>query len=318
MGGGRKQQYIPLSLSDLAWSFGTSDEKSIADCMKFLNIKESDLTYRILIDEEKDNEILNAIKRIENDMQIVATPERTQVWQNGWAENLKDFIESNYNLDSLTSKYFRENAPMRFKQQFIKSENPHFESDFWRILRTWIFKTYFPQYDTIYEFGCGTGQNLVTLAKMYPAKKIWGLDFVNSSTELVNLIHEKCNLNIQGKLFNMIQPDYNFKLEAGSAVFTAHSIEQLGNQYQNLVDYLLKNEIAFCINVEPMAELYDQNNLIDYLAYTFHTKRHYPSGYIPLLRELEQQGKLTIIKIQRCYFGNLNHEGFNLIIWKPV
>ena len=288
------------------------------ECLEILNIKENDLSYRILTGEERDSEILNAIKRIENDTQIVATPERTQVWQNGWAENLKDFIDSNYNLDSLAPKYFRKNAPMRFKQQFIKSENPKFEVNFLRILRAWIFKTYFSQYDTIYEFGCGTGQNLVALSKMYPDKKIFGLDFVNSSVELVNLIHEKCNLNVHGKLFNMIHPDYNFKLEKGSAVYTSASIEQLGNQYHNFVDYLLQNDIDICINIEPMAEVYDQNNLIDYLAYSFHMRRHYTSGYIPLLRELEQQGKLTILKIQRCYFGNLNHEGYNFIIWKPI
>ena len=307
-----------LSSSILAWSFGTTDNKSVMECMEDLNIKEVDLSYRILTMDEKDEEVLKAIKRIEDDVQIVATPDRTKVWQNGWAENLKSFIDSGYKLEALSPKYFRKDSPMRFKQQFIKSDNPHLEFDFWCILRAWIFKKYFSRYETIYEFGCGTGQNLVSLANMYPHKEIFGLDFVDSSVQLVNLIQKKYDLNIHGELFNMIHPNYDFKLKNDSVVFTAFSIEQLGNQYQEFVNYIFENDVALCVHVEPMSELYDRDNLIDYLAYRFHTKRHYPTGFIPLLQKLENHGKLTIMKIQRCYFGNLNHEGYNLIIWKPI
>ena len=35
------------------------------------------------------------------------------------------------------------------------------------IYRNWYFKKYFPKVDNIYEFGAGTGHNLVELSKIY-------------------------------------------------------------------------------------------------------------------------------------------------------
>ena len=46
-----------LSSSILAWSFGTTDNKSVMECMEDLNIKEVDLSYRILTMDEKDEEV---------------------------------------------------------------------------------------------------------------------------------------------------------------------------------------------------------------------------------------------------------------------
>lgn len=143
--------------------------------------------------DEKDSAILDAIKRIEKDTQVVAVPERTKVWQDGWNENLQEFISSGYDLNALIPKYFHENVTLRLKQKFIKSDNLKFENNFENVFRAWLFKKYFAPYDTICEFGCGTGLNLIILAKMYPNKKIFGLDFVQSSVDIVNLLHEKWN-----------------------------------------------------------------------------------------------------------------------------
>ena len=313
VGGG----YSTLTFSDLAQILGTSEE-IVEQCLRIADVSLNDLSYRVLVGEEKDREILAAIKRIENDTQVVATAGRTQVWQNGWNENLQEFIASNYDLKSLYPKYFRKGVPLRLNQQFIKSENQNLESVLWNILRVWLFITYFSSVKTIYEFGCGTGQNLVSLAKLYPNKKLFGLDFVSSSVNLINLIHEKHGLNIQGQLFDMIHPDYNFTLKSESAVFTAFSIEQTGNQYEDFINYILRNNVALCVHIEPLAEVYDQENLIDYLAYKFHSKRNYPNGLIKLLKELESDGRIVIDKIRRYYFGNLNHEGYNVIVWRPI
>ncbi len=303
---------MKLLAKDFAEILGENDENIFAEIMA-----EDNFDYEILEGKERDNAILSALKRIENDTQIVATPERTEVWQNGWNENLQEFIKSDFDLSSLMPKYFLREPIFRLKQQYIKA-GADFSQKFERVMYNYLFKKYFQDFSAIYEFGCGTGKNLVLLAQIFPDKQIIGSDFVQSSVDLVNLIGKEKKLNIQGARFDMIQPDRNFKLKADSAIFTSGSIEQLDNQYRNFVDYLLENKPKLCVHIEPMAEFYDQNNLIDYIAYKFHTKRHYPSGLIDLLKKFETEGKVEILKLHRVAFGNLNHESYNQIIWRPI
>lgn len=309
-----------LKLCDFSDILGVAEDEFPQECINFLNGNHSRFAYRILDGEERDAEILKTIKRIERDTQVVATPDRTRVWQDGWAENLRDFTDSNWDLNSLEPKYFQNGtgATLRWKKQYIKSDNPKFQQDFWTVVRIWLFKTYFASHKTIYEFGCGPGCNLVMLAKMFPEKTIIGLDFVPSAVELVNLLREKAHLPVKGGLFDMIHPDPDFHLDADSVVFTSCSIEQLGNQYGAFIEYLLTQKPALCVHVEPLAEVYDRENLMDYLAYKFHMKRHYPDGLLELIRELESTGKARIMKAKRSFFGCVNHEGYNLIVWKPI
>ena len=65
----------------------------------------SALSFHPLKGKERDDTILAALKRIQQDTQIVGTEERTQVWQDGWNEILQRFIESGCRLDSLQRAY---------------------------------------------------------------------------------------------------------------------------------------------------------------------------------------------------------------------
>ena len=69
--------------------------------------------------------------------------------------------------------------------------------------------------------------------------------------------------------------------------------------------------------MEPTIELYDESNLLDYLAMRFHVKRGYTEGYLPRLRELESQNKVEILKVKRLFFGSLYMEGYSCLIWRP-
>ena len=45
-----------------------------------------------------------------------------------------------------------------------------FELDYFRIYRLWLFEKYFKNYENIYEFGCGTGFNLLEGARLFKNK----------------------------------------------------------------------------------------------------------------------------------------------------
>ena len=304
-----------VTLEDFARSFGTTVDDIPDDCREL--IAKTDFRYKILAGEERDKVLLDVLKKIESDQQIIGAPERQTTWEKGWQENLQDFIRSGYALDRLVPKFIEPNQAKRLNRNYIIPSNPNFELDYFSVFRLWLFKKYLKEFESIYEFGCGTGFNLVALAQLYPEKKLYGLDFVPSSRDLVNRIGEVYGWKMTGHFFNMLSPDENCKIENNSAIFTIGAIEQLASNFEAFLQFFLKRSPELCLHVEPTIELYDENNLIDYLAMKFHRKRGYTEGYLTRLRELEAKNKIEILKVKRLFWGSLYMEGYSLIIWKP-
>lgn len=305
-----------VTVEDFASSFGAKKESMPAECLDL--IAQKDFRYDVLSGTERDNIVLEILKKIESDKQVIGAKERQNVWHDGWAENLDNFIKSGYSLDVLVPKFIKPNRVIRFNQNYIKPANPNFELDYLSVFRLWFFKEYFRKAGSIYEFGCGTGFNLVALANIYPDKSLYGLDFVQSSCDLVNKIAEVYQFKLTGRIFDMINPDKKFKLSENSAVFTFGAIEQLASKFEDFLNYLLAQHPAICVHIEPVIELYDENNLVDYLAIRFQGKRGYTHNFLPRLRELEKESRIEILKVKRLFFGSLYMEGYNLIVWRAL
>lgn len=306
---------LKVAFDDFIESFGAKKDTLPQRCIDLINQK--DFSYEILKGVQRDQVILEVLKKLKTDKQIIGVKERQEVWNAGWGENLEAFIKSGYDLKMLVPKFIRPNKIVRYKQDYILPANPNFELDYYSVFREWLFTNYFKDFENIYEFGCGTGFNLVALSKLYPDKDLYGTDFVTSSVDLVNEIGKAHKLRLKGSIFDMISPDESFKLKKNSLIFTIGSIEQLASKFDNFLQYLLKNTPRLCIHSEPTVELYDENNLVDYLAAEFHKKRGYTQGFLPRLQELEKEGKVEILKVKRLYFGSLFLEGYNLIVWRP-
>ena len=147
---------------------------------------------------------------------------------------------------------------------------------------------------------------------------LYGFDFVQSSVDIVNDLAEHHNLNAEGGLFNMIEPNFDIELDDNSLVFTSGAIEQIASKFDKFIDFLLEKKPSLVVHVEPTYEVYDQTVLFDNLAAKFHSKRGYTQGYLPELQKLESEGKIEILKIKRLNFGSLFMEGFTNIIWRPI
>lgn len=305
-----------VTVKDFARAFGVSETDVIDKCGQLID--SYDFSYDDIKGEQRDRLIVKILKRIEEDTQVIGAPERKNVWHNGWQENLNDFVDSGYDLKALIPKFIRSNQPIRFMQKYILPHASEFELHFFDVYRQWLFKTYFNDVDKCYEFGCGTGFNLVALAELYPKSKLYGLDFVKSSHDLINEIAKAYSLNLKGHLFDMIKPDNNLKIKPNSGVFTIGSIEQLRGKFHDFIEYLIHNSPKVVIFTEPVVELYDVEKLEDYLAYRFQEKRGYTRDLLPYLKKLEDRNRIKLEKIQRLCFGSLFMEGYNLIVWRPV
>jgi len=280
-------------------------------------IEEKDFTYNLSNGLERDI-ILRIIKKIDNDTHIIGSQEQKSRWESEWSKTLEDFIKSKYSFKALVPKFFRKDLPLRFNQEFIISSNSNFELDFYEIIRDWLFRTYFKKYSCIHEFGCGSGFNLAALATIYPDKFLRGYDYSESSVALLNRIRDVYGFKMKAKNFDIRNPNWDIKLGPDSVVFTIGAIEQLAGNFGEFLDYLIWNKPELCIHIEPIIELYDKYNLIDYLAIKFHRKRGYTEGFLTQLRYMEQHKMAYIEKIKRLYFGSLYIEGYMIIIWRPL
>lgn len=305
-----------VTIADFARSFAASEDEFSEECLQAIG--KCDLSYKHLDQRQRDDVILRVLKKIASDTQVIGAQGRTSVWEQGWAENLHAFIAQNYSLEALIPKFIRQNQLIRYDGDYIMPANPRFEFDYMTVFRIWLFQKYFAHYSSIYEFGCGSGLNLVLLASLFPQKDLCGLDFVQSPVDLINTIGETHQLRMTGHLFDMINPDDGFSLAERSAVLTFGALEQLAGKTEKFIQYLLRKRPGICIHVEPTVELYDDNILFDYLAIQFHRKRGYTEHLLPRLQQLDAEGAVKILGVKRLNFGSLFMEGYTYIVWQPA
>ena len=259
--------------------------------------------YRRLGKREKEEYKYKIIKKISGQKLPLAGQERIKQWEKGWQENLDE--------GSIIPHYFGKYPVIRFKQDLIKIVNKNFEYHSLAIITYWLLEKYFKNAERVYEFGCGTGHNLMRLKEINRQAELWGLDWAKSSQKII----KKLGLKTAG--FDLFQPDKGFKLRPNSSILTVASLEQLGKKFKPIVQYWLKNKIKLCVNIEPINELLDKNNQWDKLSIKYAEKRNYLEGYLSYLRQLEKQGKIIIHRQQRTYIGSLFIDGYSVIVWSP-
>ncbi len=245
-----------LTIKDFAEIF----DESVYNIPKISEvIKNYDFRYRILSENEKEKVMIEIIDILLSNNLKVSGSHRKNDWENGWNENLVEYSSSN-NIDSLIPKYVKKNAIVRFKDNYILPCDSNFETNFVKILRYYLFSKYFKDTLNIYEFGCGTGINLIALNELFPEKKIYGLDWSESSCKIINELSKKLNIkNLRGALFDMFSENSNYNLNKDSCVFTIGSMEQLGTNYHNFLDFLLREKPDVIINIEVDHNVLNKN-----------------------------------------------------------
>jgi len=305
-----------LDIVEFAKLFGIQEREMPDDCLRMID--DGNFKYDFVDSVTHDNLILEIIKKIDAGAFSLAGEKGKDRWEVGWGENLDDFRKSKYDFSKLVPKYIRPGQPLRLNQQYIQTEDPNFELKWYFVFRHWLFKHYLKDMDAVYEFGCGSGFNLAALAQLYPEKQLFGMDWSQSSVDIVDEMAKYYGYKMKGKVFDFFNPDYYFKILPNSAIITIGAIEQTGKRFKTFLDYVLESKPKLVINIEPLVEWYDSENLVDYMAIRFHLKREYMQGYPPAIEQLAKQGKVKIIKQKRSHFGSLYLEGYSQLIWEPV
>ncbi len=307
-----KQKTITLTPKD----FTNLLEKDLSPFVKNI-IKKYNFQYTNVTEEERDAIIKKIVTTLLDPFLIFSGKHRLGQWENGWAQNLKEF-SSNKKVLSIIPGYFGKYPFVRIKQKWVKPKSKDFEYNMLGIILDWLFDKYMRGTDPIYEFGCGTGHNLMRLRGINSQSSLWGLDWATSSLKLIRTYAEEYDENLFAHKFDYFNPDKKFKLDKGSIIYTVASLEQIGDKYDKFIDYLLVQKPKLCIHVEPIGEVLDENNLLDYLSKEYFKKRNYLNGFLTKLRELEKKGLVKIHKEQRTYIGSFFIEGYSVIVWSPI
>lgn len=307
-------KFKKLSTSDFAKLLGDED-KTVRDLCRH-EIRKNVLEFRKLSQEEKDQVVLAILKRVNSFGLAVSGSGNKKRWAKGWSENLKSFKNNKYDLTELVPKFIRPNQPIRLWGDYVMPKQNNSELMFYEIFRSYLFKKYLDGVENVYEFGCGTGFNLVYLARTKPNLELHGLDWVSESKEIVDIVAKQYHLNIRGHLFDMFTPNQNFKIKKKSAVVIIGALEQLGENFKKFISYLIAQKPTIVIHVDSIDALYDVENLSDYLALLHDQRRNYLKNYLNYMRNLETNGKIKFIKIQKVSCGGLYHDGYSYDVWK--
>src|SRR3989344_1102347 len=168
-------------------------------------INKRNFKYKKVEGKEYDDAILRIMKVLDETILGTAGSHRLNDWEKGWGENLKKFIRSNHDLNQLIPQFVKKDAFIRFRNNFIRPESDSFETDFVTVMRYYLFSKYYKNANALYEFGAGTGLNLVAASEIFPKMKLVGLDWAESSINIINALKEKLNINITGKKIDFLK-----------------------------------------------------------------------------------------------------------------
>jgi hypothetical protein len=279
--------------------------------------EKANFSYRIPEIKERDEILIKILKRIDANDFWVSGEDKQEIWESGWKENLQEYEETGL-LSKLWPKFLNNKGVLRLNSDYIIPEDPYFEYNIIDVYRRYVFSKFLYNCDNIYEFGCGSCQHIPIFTEMFPKAVIHGLDWAESSFQIINHLKQRMGWQLEGHVFNLYEPDYTIPLKSVGGVVTVGTLEQLGSKFKPFLDYLLKSRPSIVVHLETIDEYYDDSNLPDYIANRYDRKRNYLIGYLNYIRELASAGKVEIIREQRVKFGSMFHDSYSLIAWRPI
>ena len=279
-----------------------------------------ELCYEILDPSEAEiiqNEILNTIQN--SNLREVGGNDNMP-WERGWGEIFARANSLGFHPEIIRPQYFDSHKILRYSGKYIRTLSPNFLYEFDTLLRRIFFAIYIDDVAKIVELGCGTGNSQIILSELFPKTNLIAADWAKSSQDLIQLISTYLDKEIKAVNFNMLTLEGRggIEIDSETCVLTVHSMEQLGKNYKELLNFLLNKKPKYIVNIEPVLEFYNPKSKHDSLAISYHKKRRYLDGYLSELRLLQKNGKIKIIEEMRFGFGDRNHEAYSLIKWECI
>lgn len=275
-----------------------------------------DFGWRRLTREERDQAILSILQRLDGFTKV--GEHRHDIWTSSWEETRQRYLSSGRSIDALNPPFMGSTPIIRLLGDYAIPRNPAFEHFWFRVYRQWIFRKFIGKSKRFLEFGCGSGFNLATIGKLRPDLELTGLDWAQPAVDLVDQIAADHGLSLKGRRFDYFNIDKSIDIGPGSVVGTFCSLEQTGGRFTGFFDWLMEARPDLVISMEPSIENYRDDDLFDHLARRYVIHRQYLNGYFTAVRDAARQGRAEILWDRRPGFGSFYHEGYSLIVWRPL
>ena len=92
----------------------------------------------------------------------------------------------------------------------------------------------------------------------------------------------------------------------------------MGHECEKIIQFILDKKPNIVINLEPIREFYNTDNLPDLIAANYHDQRNYLQNYYSKLISLQKIGAIKIEFAKKINFGGHCHDGWSTIIWRPL
>ena len=265
---------------------------------------------------DRDQAILSIVRALLDSPPSTAGPSRAEEWNNGWLENLVQY-QVTTDVNALIPRYYDKYPYIRYDSCLWRTGSPNSELNSVKMLMHYIYERFLCDNKSIVELGCGTGHHLYQLASIDPSKIYYGLDWSDSSQKIVEL-YQKLNpkTTIIGKSIDFFcpPPDDNY-IPKGSALYTFAALEQISSKHDKIIDFMITSRPKVVVHLEPIEELLDKDQLIEYLSIKYFKRRNYLSGFLDALRKRQERGEIKILHECKTGIGSLYIEGYSLVVW---
>lgn len=275
-----------------------------------------DFSFQWLTPVDRDQVILGVLRKLDSFAKVGA--HRHQIWERCWADAKATFRDADEDLVALDPVFMGATPIVRLHRDYARPKDSGFETHWFKVMRRWLFARYLTGATKAFEFGCGSGFNLAAAGQMFPGIELRGLDWSPSAVELVDSIGQRYGFNLTGQRFDFFNPDPDVPVGPDTVVMTFAALEQTGERFVTFVEWLLSKRPKLVVSMEPILEFYDPTVLSDYLAIRYHTQREYLKGYCSWVKTQADAGRAEIVNSLRPGFGSLYHEGYGLVVWRPV
>jgi hypothetical protein len=303
-----------LSVKDFEDAFGEKLSPYVE-----ARVSKYEFQYNELSLEENEELLIKIVETLLDPDVVRAGEHRLDQWESGWGENLDLILRNPQDIEQIIPKYFNKYGAIRCCGRFIRPISEKFEYHSLAIILDWLFDKYFRDTNAIYEFGCGTGYNLLRAREVNSNASLWGMDWAKSSQMIIEQLADiGVDHDIQGHCFDYFKPDKSFRLKPDSIIYTVASLEQVGTRFDKFLEYIIDNKPKLCVHIEPVSELLDRSKFIDYLSIEYFKKRNYLQGFMDGLLKLEVEGKIMTHRAQRTRIGSLFIDGYSVIVWSTL
>lgn len=305
---------MKITLQDLHKAFGANK-----DFPK--STQELYYAHNFSYQEMNKSEIAEIMKEIDKSIAKGFTQvgsHRADIWESAWSDVKQNFTKSKFNPLSLNPNFISKHDCLRWDGKYIRPDDSRMELSFFEVFRDWLFIEYLTEIDNVYEFGSGSGYNLIEGTRKFPGKQLLGLDWSDSAVEILNIYAISTGAKVRGSKFDFFNPNQNLEIPKNTAFLTFCAFEQIGTKYEAMLDYFIAKCPTLIIQMEPTIEFYDIKNPFDQAAIKYHQHRHYLQGYFKMLRELANAGKIEIITSKRLGFGSKYNECYSFHVWRPI